>query len=309
MSVLAAHSAQYGSTVLPGIESLSMQTNPNIANDVTIGSPYPQFVVMRGQKPTLPLSSQAVATVLGVTGSVGADIDDTNNFTALFSFMNNGAIVAAGPHKSYTADRGLLLPRQLTCNHQEDATLNFEALLYSSDGATSPLVIAAPTSLPTIPRDEFKHTLGPITIDNAAGSAIDFGCATSLSIDFGNNAQTRGCNSDIWDKIVEQPGIQPTITITGLEADWVSAAGIPLEGGGMTHANCVIYLRKRDASGVSFVADATAEHIKIDVQGLAVVTEHTGQGTSSAEVTLQITASLDGAGNAPIGINTASAIT
>lgn len=305
MSQLAAYCAQYGATVLPGVDGLDEQMNPNVRNEVTVGSPYPQFVTLVGQKPTVPMSSRALATILGVTGSVGANIDDTNNFLVIFSKMTDegGTIDAGGPHRTYTHTRGILRPTSLTCNHQEDALLNFEALLFSEDGAAAPIAISA-GALPTLPRDNIRHTLASATI-----AGVSFACQTSLNIAFNNGATTRGCNSNIYDTFVEQPGIQPTITLTGLDASIFADANIPVAGKGATHVNTVIWLRKRDESGIGFVADGTAEHIKIDAEGLAVITSHRGRGTSSAEIDVQITCSIDDSGNAPIGIQTNVAIT
>lgn len=305
MSQLAAYCAKYGSTVLPGVQGLDVQLNSDLNNEVTIGSPYPQFVVLRGQRPVVPMSSRAVSTILDVTGSVGASIDDSNNFQAIFSAMTDatGVIDGAGTNRIYTMTRGILRPTSLTCNHQEDALLNFEALLYSEDGDTAPVAIGS-GALPTLPRDNIRHTLASATI-----GGVSFGCQIGLNISFGNNARTRGCKSNVWDTFVEQPGIQPVITLTGLNAAIFADANIPVQGKGATHANTVIWLRKRDTSGILFVGNGTAEHIKIDAEGLAVVTAHRGQGTSSAEIDLQITCSIDGSGNAPIGITTDIAIT
>lgn len=181
-----------------------------------------------------------------------------------------------------------------------------EALTFSSDGAAHPLVIADNVALPTLVVANVEHTLGALSL-GPSGGAVVFDCAQSLAIDFGNGAQTRGCGSDIFDKHLEQPGIKSIVTLTGLSATAFGAAGVPPVGLKVEHAGTALYLRKRD-EGVGFVSDVTAEHIKITVDGVAVVTQHTGQGTAAAEVTLQIYCGWDGT-NAPIVIDTASAIT
>ena len=307
MALFTAHSATYGSdptpSVIQAIEGIDYQTNANISNDVTIGSPYPQFVVMRGQQPTVPMSTRGVQALLTITGSTGADIDDTNLFRGWFAQMKNGLIDPSGTHRSLTADRGVLVPRTLTVNHQEAANVSFDAVLYSSDGTTHPILQGTGT-LPAITRHKVEHTLS----SNITIAGIDMGCVTSVEIDFGNSVTSRGCNSDIFDSHLEQPGIQPTITITGLDLEKFDATGIPPEGKGGTHTDTVIYLRKYDESGIGFVDDATVEHIKIDAEGMAVVQNQSGQGPNTAELTVQFTCSLDDAGNAPIGITASSAI-
>lgn len=307
MSLQTAFAVQYGATVLAGIERLSQSINPEVDNRVGIGSIYPQFAVMRGQRPVMQFQSHAVANVLGVTGYVGADIDGSSNLVGYFAKMDGQLPASGSVHRSYTADRGVLVPRRLSCAHQQDAVVDCEALLYSSDGATEPIVIADNVALPTLARDNIRHTLRSVQL-----AGVDMGCVTNLSIEFGNGVRTRGCNSDLWDKLVEQGGVQSVITITGIDADKFASTGIPLKGKGGTHANSIIYLRKYDESGIDFVADdlapAANEHIKIDAEGLVVVSEHSGSGSDTSELTLQMYCTLDGSANAPIAIDTASAI-
>lgn len=301
MSLYTAFATQHGATVLSGLENLDTAVNPEVDNNVGIGSIYPQFAVMRGQKPQMQFQSHAAANILGVTGSIGADIDGTSTFIAYFAKMDGQLPSAGAVHRSYTCDRGVLVPRRLSVQHQRDAVVDVSAILYSSDGETEPYVISDVAALPTLPRDNVRHTLGNVTI---AGVAM--GCTVGVEIDFGNNLRTRGCGSDVWDKHVEQPGVQAVITITGLDAEKFAAASIPMDGKQATHANTIIYLRKYDETGTGFVADLTAEHIKIDAEGLASVVNHQGSGVDTSELTVQVHCTIDGSGNAPIAINTAS---
>ncbi len=308
MALYTGYAGQYGSTVLAGPENLNLQLNSEVDNRVGIGSIYPQFVVLRGQRPVIPFQTHAIANLLAITGLVGADIDDTNNFVATFAKMANQLPEAGSVHRSYTCDRGVLVPRRLSCQHQQDAIIDAEAVLFSSDGATEPLVISDAAALPTLPRDNVRHTLAKAVI---AGE--NFGCQVGVTIEFGNNVQTRGCNSDVWDKHIEQPGVQPVIRLTGIDAEQFSDAKIPVKGKEAPRVSTKLFFRKYDESGILFVADdlapAANEHVKIDAEGVVVVTEHTSSGSDTSELTVEITCSLDAIGNAPIGIDTASAIT
>lgn len=306
MPLHSAYAARYGSTVLSGLTNLNTQLNPQVQNDTGIGSPYPQFVAITEQKPQLIFTATMLAAAFGVTGTTGAKIDGTNNLTAFLAQLGDDGLPLAGSvHRSYTAVRGLLLPRRLSCTHRRPAQLDMEALLFSSDGAVHPIVIADNVALPVLAVANQQHTLGAIQL-GVTGTTFAFDCVQSLTVDFGNGAQTRGCTSDIFDKHVEQPGIKPVITLTGLSATVFGSAGVPPVGLKVTHAGTKIYLRKRN-QGIGFVANGTAEHILLTVDGVAVVTQHTGQGTSAAEVTLQITGAWDGT-NVPITIDTAAAI-
>ena len=306
MTLQTAYAVTYGAeptpTVLAGLTGLNTGLNPEVDNEVKIGSPYPQFAVVRAQKPRMVFSTNAVAPTLDVVGYSGANIDATNLLKGYYAAMSNGLVNPAGTHQVYTADRGVLFGRRLSCQNQQDALLDLDALLYSADGAAHPISIGTGT-LPTLARDNIRHTLSSTSI-----AGIDMGCVTSVDIDFGNSLLSRGCNSAIYDQHLEQPGIQTVITIVGLDAEKFGASGIPPDGKGGTKADTTIYLRKRDLSGIGFVAGATAEHIKIDAEGVAVVLNHDGQGTTSSELTVQFTCQLDASGNAPLAISTTSAL-
>ena len=85
---------------------------------------------------------------------------------------------------------------------------------------------------------------------------------------------------------------------------------MPIASLACTHANTIIYLRKRSTDGTSFVADGTAEHIKITAHGVAAMTQVvSGDAQRFTEHALQISAFEDGSANNPIIITTASAIT
>ena len=308
MSLNTAYAAKYGSSVIAGLTNLNSSLNPEVQNDSGIGSPFPQFVVISGQKPRVAFASKAVAEALAVTGSTGAKIDGTNGFVAYYAKIGDDGLPASGSvHRTYTANRGLLLPRRLNCNHRQSAMLDMEALLFSANGTSHPFVVADNVALPTLPLNNVQHTLAGIGF-GLTGNVTTFGCAQTLSIDFGSAAETLGCGSDLYDVHMQLPSVKPVITITGIDASvFAGSGGVPAVGKAIDHANTAIYLRKYAEDGIGFVANATTEHIKITVHGLAVVTQHNAQGTSRGEVTVQITGAWDGT-NAPIQIDTASAL-
>jgi hypothetical protein len=307
MALNTAYAVKYGTTVLAGLTNLNTSLNPEVQAESSIGTPFPQFAVITAQKPRLAFASNAVAAALAVTGSTGAKVDGTNGLIGYYAKIGDDGLPASGSvHRTYTANRGLLLPRRMTCNHRQSASLDMEALLFSSDGAAHPVAIADNVALPTLATNNIQHTLAGISFGVSA-SVVTFGCAQSLSIDFGSGAETLGCGSDLYDAHLQLPSVKPVITITGIDAAVFGSAGVPAVGKALNHANTAIYLRKYATNGIGFVSNGTAEHIKITCHGLAVVTQHNAQGTTRGEVTLQITGSWDGT-NAPLQIDTASAI-
>lgn len=307
MGLHTAFAVKYGSTVVSGLQQLDAQTNPNVEAESNSGTPYPQFVVITEQKPRVMFSTKQVAALLGVTGLAGAAIDGTNGFVAYYASLASNGLPAAGTvHRSYTTNRGLLLPRRLVCQSRGNAQVDAEALVFSADGAAHPFVIADNVGLPTIVQNNIQHTIGPIAL-GVTGTVITPDCLQNLTIDFANGAETLHCGSDLYDTHLQLPRVAPIITITGINAAVFGSAGVPPVGLPLSHAATKIFLRKRATNGIGFVADGTAEHIKLTCCGVAVVTQHTGQGTARAEVTIQITTAWDGT-NAPVTINAASAI-
>ena len=309
MTLHTAFAVRYGASgVIAGITNLNTSLNPEVKSDPGPGSPFPQFAVILSQKPKLMFSSQAVAAALGVTGATGAVIDATNNLFAFFAQLGSNGLPAAGNvHRSYTFNRGLLVPRRLNVQSRQFATLDMEALTYSSDGAAHPMVLADNAVLPAVALDNVHHTIGKVVL--GSGTSITADCINNISIDFGSRAETVACGSALYDQHLQQPAIQPVITLRGINASvFAASGGVPPVGLALTHAGSTIFLRKYASSGIGFVADATAEHIAMTFDGVAVVTEHTGQGTQRAEVSIQITTKWDGT-NAPITIDTAADIT
>lgn len=291
MALHQAYACQQGATVLAGLTNLDTALNSEVRADVGVGSPFPQFAYVAGVKPRVQFQSRAVKSVLTVTGSTGSAISGASAFKAYYAKLADGVPAAGNVHQIYTFDRGLLVPRRLQCSHTQDAMLDVEAVTYSPDGVTEPL-IQSTGALPTIARDNIRHTL-----KSASVGAVDLGCITDLSIDFGIQVDTIGCKSDPYDKHIEKGGgVTATITITTLDADAIADAKIPVKGKGTTHANTSIVLRQRAADGILFAPD---QDITFTAHGIAVVQTHSGQGQSRSQATIQLTCAWDGT-NAPI---------
>jgi hypothetical protein len=216
----------------------------------------------------------------------------------------NGQIASGAVHRRLAFAAGRIVPRTLTARAQEDAELEIQAMGLSANGTDSPLVITEGQTLPAA-LDLARHTLAD---SNIAGIAA--GCMTELNIDFGIQIESRACTGQIFDTRLQQPSILPKVTVTVLNSALVGAGGsqIPDTGRACTHANTRFRFRKRLPKVAGFVADATAEHIVITADGTVVPTStFDGSGNEEGTTTLDITAQFDGT-NAPIVVNSASAI-
>lgn len=292
MALTKAYAVQHGSTVLAGLTQLDTQFGAEVTSDVGVGSQYPQFAYVPGVRPRLQFSSNAIAACLALTGTTGVAISTSSTLLAYWATLGADGLPASGNgHAIYTFDRGLLVPRSLSVSHRQGATLGLEAITYSSDGAAKPLVEST-GALPVITRDNIRYTLKSATV-----AGIDLGCLLDVNIDFGINADTIGCKSDIYDKHLSiDGGITPTITITTLD----TAAAIDLAGITATHATTSIVLRQYDPSGIGF-ADAD-DDITFTASGILTRDSHSGQGNQRSQLTARLTCTWDGT-NAPVLIS------
>lgn len=293
MPLTKAFAVQHNTTVLAGLTQLDTQFGAEVRSDVGVGSLFPQFAVVAGVRPRLQFSSRAIDAVLGLTGTTGVAITSAATLKAIYAQIDaaTGQPASGNVHNIYTFDRGLLVPRRLQASHRQDATLDVEAITYSSDGVVKPL-IETTGALPTIARDNIRHTLKSSSL-----GAIDLGCLTDISVDFGVNADTLGCKSDTYDKhLTIDNGITPVITITTLDTN----VAIALEGLIGTHANSTIVLRQYAADGILFAA--STEDITLTAYGVITRDSHSGSGNQRSALTVRMTCSWDGT-NAPIVIS------
>lgn len=291
MPLYKAFAVQHNTTVLAGLTQLDTQFGAEIRSDVGVGSLFPQFAVVSGVRPRLQFSSRAVGSILTLTGTTGAPITQAATLRAIYAQLAATGQPASGTvHTIYTFDRGVLVPRRLQCSHRTDATIDVEAVTHSSDGAAKPL-IESTGALPTIARDNIRHTLKSASI-----GGIDVGCLTDISVDFGVNVDTLGCKSDTYDKhLTIDNGITPIITMTTLDTN----LAIALEGLVGEHTDTEIVLRQYRDDGILFATGGDENDITITGHGIVTRDSHSGSGNTRAALTLRVTCTWDGT-NAPL---------
>jgi hypothetical protein len=291
--------------MIGGITAIGLSTGSEVLTESVSGALYPQHIALTAQKPAATFSTVQIAAALDESGLVGASIAGlAAGFKMyLFEHATGGTRSGVTAHNLYTMVKGIVAPISLTCDHQGDAVLSYAVAIASTDGATAPVVIAVDQSLPTPAGDTERFTLGAFTFESLA-----FTQAKRFTLNFGIDAQVEGADSDIWDTFPSIRSIAPSITLEGIDPNWLAAAKIPLAGLAVTHANTAFYLRKRDDAG-SFVVDGTAEHIKFTADGFATISEPIQWGGSGpATCTLELPLRYDGT-NPPLILDTSSAIT
>jgi len=286
------------STVLGGITEQTLVTGTEVRSEARSGEIYArhQSLIKQGYVPGF--TTEDVAAALGVCGLSGVSLATKNLVLVAQKYADGGSIAAGSVHRSYTFAKGILVPRSLSCDHQGDASIKYEAVTVSADGSASPMTISETAALPSIAAHSV-HTLGGVTI---GAKSLDH--VKRLQIDFGIEAVSEGADSDILDTLASIRLVATELTLSGINVAWLKSDAIPETGLSGTHANTTIYLRKRAAGG-TFVADETEEHIKFTAAGLAYVEQ--ALGGDPQEVNVKMPLKYDGS-NAPLTIDTASAI-
>ena len=287
-----------------GITQLGLSTGTTVRGDALSGEVFNRFQSLISQAPAAQYTSLMVGLAIDQAGLSGTDVDGLTGGVQLHAQLHadGGTRGGATSHRKLSINDGILVPRRLTCDHQGDAAITYEVLA-AYDGSNDPIVILDAQSLPTAPDDNQRFTIGPVTIESVTIDHI-----RGFELDFGLNASTEGADSEYWDRFVSVKTIQPTLTLRGVDPEWLKAANIPLLGKNATHANTAIYLRKR-ADGGTWVADNTAEHIKFTMAGLCYIDgAFDANGQALGETSLVLQGVYDGS-NDPIVIDTTSAIT
>lgn len=291
--------------ILGGITRVGLRINNQVVNMPTSGEAYARFQALYGQdiRPTFTtLNPAAALAICALSGLKIAAAVAGSGLTMWAQSIAEGGIRTSGPnHDTWNFKEGLLYPTTMNCEHQGDLALDYD-LATTWDGTNDPVVIATGASLPTV-TDAERFTLGGVTL-----GGISFTQKSGVSVDLGLRCNVDGSDSDTWATFAWIEDVNPKVTIRGVDKKWFDATKVALTGLVMTHANTKVYFRKRAAGG-TFVADGTAEHIKLTMAGLVVVdVGWEATGSSKGNVTLALHGKYDGT-NLPIVINPAAAIT
>lgn len=297
------YAGELGSTVLGGMFQQRVNTGTECQGEPSSGEVYARFHSIVGQNPGATFTTRQLKTAIDTITSFGSSIASLTGGLKLYAQKHAmaGARASGSTHKQYKFLAGVVVPRMLQAAHQGDANLSYE-VLPTWDGTNDPLVITDNVALPSGLTDALRYTIGPVTIGGVTIAQV-----RGVDIDFGINAVREGSDSDVWPTLVTIREILPKITIRGVNVDWLKAANIPLLGKAAAHADTKIYFRKR-AVGGTYVADATAEHVKVTACGLAYVDQaFDANANNPGEVNLVLDTRFDGTNN-PIVVNTASVI-
>ena len=290
---------------LGGIESLNIRSQVEHVAEATSGEIYPRHQSINAIKPVADFSSYCLADCLTAIPLVGKSISAMATGLDLYAYahVHGGGRAGASLHRKYTIADGMIIPTKISCDHRGDAIISYN-VLSTWDGTNAPVIETDLQSVPTAGDDDERFTIGKCTLGSVVIADI-----RNWELDFGISATTEGADSDIYDTHVSIVECKPVLTLKGIDIEWLKAAAIPLVGKAATHATTTVYLRKRLQTAAGYVADATAQHIKMTMEGLAWIEDvFSSRGKGPTECSLKLAMRYDGT-NAPIVITVASAIT
>lgn len=285
---------------LGGLTRLGLRIANQVLAMPTSGQALADFIALYGQQFAVMWETLQLAAALDACGVSGTPIAATTN-TGLTLYaqkgQEGGTRATGAAHDNWNIKEGIMYPSSLSCDHQGDARLQYDAIP-TWDGTNNPIVIAKDAALPAPNSDNQRFTLGPIQLGGVAFTQV-----RSVQIDFGIGAQAEGADSDIWDRYAWIAAKAPSLVINGINKRWLDSTGIPLTGLICTHANSFVVLRKR-AVGGTYVAAGTAEHVTFTFAGLAVVpTIFEAAGNTPGTVSISVPLYYDGT-NQPLVVDT-----
>lgn len=171
---------------------------------------------------------------------------------------NQSTFAGSSSHPTVSCANGLVVPRRVTVNREDGATVALEAAFRSTDG-TDPITFATSATINADAHNARWH-LGPVTVNGGAGIAE----VVSVDIDFGIQLLVERFQGNYPERIYIQRR-RPRVSLTFQdmdEADGFAAQTV------MTAAE--VFCRKR--SGASFVSDVTEVHVLFTFgDGIAVL--------------------------------------
>ena len=298
-------------TMIGGVTDLRAATDPQFRAETAGGEIYPRGVAFTGQIPQGSFITYHVAKALAAIGLTGYDVNSaatpaTSLYLYLQKFATGSTREGVTAHIQYQGHRGIIVPRTLTVGYDADAAITYDFYLIKA-GGNDPIVKTGSVTLPVAAADDERFTLGPMQIGGNVLTGL-----RRWTLDFNVAVRTEKADNDTWPTNVWISSIAPSLELIGIDPDWMYDAAndiIKLSGNAAAHADTIFYLRKWDEDNVSVVADGTAEHVKFTMAGIAAISQPFAvSGSDPAETGIKMQSHYDGT-NAPVVVNTASAIT
>lgn len=282
-----------------GISAMGMPLNTEVSQDDN-GQIYDSFVGITVQAPTPRFTSRSLDECIANIPSTGICINSDGSHPGIAFYGEargdcQTGEPGSGDHMQYLFDSGLIVPMQLTADRRSAARISYEIDAITPDGTNAPFVADPTATLPTgLNIDEY--VLGAMRIGN-----IVWDDARSLNLNFNVTRMEREAGLGlVWPDRASRIKARPEATITGRDARKLDdSTGIPLLGKAGTHANTILYFRKRK-NAAALEDPASLVHLKLTMCGMAYFENpFEASGGGIAETTLMFKGIHDGS-NVPL---------
>lgn len=289
--------------VMDGVDEISVDPQWSATRPLTDGQAEPHFAGMMGHAPRIGWGSLDIAGALAIIG-FGAVEGALAVYDALIG--NDGELASGSNHTVHRLANATILPRQLVLPVKGNGRMTYESFGWAT-GSTAPYSKEKLVSLGSwTAGNESLFALGPVSINGAALSSL-----LDVTVDFGFAPVSDNSDGELWPKAVKVLSKLVTVTIRVQDPDELDKAMTVATGNVYRGTAClngssglVVYAKKRACSG-GFVANGTAEHVKLT----ALDGTLRPGATSGVPRTSAIVVELRRETGASLSINTASAIT
>lgn len=224
------------------------------------GNPNPTFAGVMNQEPMLRGTTSAIAKFLTNVSAFNGLAIKSGGITSVEAYLSPvedlGERQSGNVKFKAAATRGLVVPRQLTANQNQAASLSFD--VYIEDDGTNPAMVftdnVAPLAAATITE---QFTLGPVS---CKGTAVKGNIG--VTIDFGLSIEVTGTDGKVFPQHVGILRRAPVLTVRNLDPRLLSTIG--LSGSGQNATPSTLVLRKM-LNADTRTPEATAEHIKLTI--------------------------------------------
>jgi len=261
------------------------------------GSVDPTYIAIGNQSPRISLTTSKIATALGLC-SIGGLAMTAGTF--FFQQIASGGTRATGSsHTKLAATTGFVIPRRLSAQLNQPATIEYDVICLSNAGA-APITATKSQALAGTPDADECYVAGKVAINGTALSGVQ-----SISIDFGITEIVMSGDGDVYPSFAAVMSRQPRITIEVPDTDLLADFGT--EGDVQGATDSIVYLRKVSEGGTR-VADETEEHISLTIDDGHVSVDSANASTDQpATASVMIDPVFDGT-NDILVIDTTAAI-
>jgi hypothetical protein len=284
------HPVTLGAAQLGGVTDVVVSSGENVLRPLSDGAIDPFLAMLQDLQASISVTSFDIKAALDITGfaSVAGAVE------AYDAVIGVDGVKAANGAVKYNAAAATIFPRSLNVAQSEAAQITLEAIVSGSDMTVG--VSQALSAYTALGNNKFWG-LGPVSVNGTAMAGV-----ASISINFGIEPFILRADGAITPQAVSITSRVPEITITTYpDTAWATFGNsVALNN----TAGLEFYLRKRTAIG--YVADGTAEHIKLQIKNGIITRSQTAGQPRQGTFTVRPHRTTADAG---IILNTASAIT